>query len=235
MADFDWLFPALSDEFLTTLATSASKSSIYSLPHLSHSYNINDYKFKNMRSEFMHKLKIKRVIALLVLIAIAGFSSASTARASAPDRSLDLPSPLCDSVQVPEGNRLAFRVYALGVQVFRWNGATWGFVEPVATLFADAHYHGEVGIHYVGPTWESNSGSKVVATRVAGCTPDPTAIPWLRLQAVSTEGPGIFDSVTYIQRVNTTGGLAPTVPGSSIGATAEVPYTAEYYFYRAKN
>ena len=185
----------------------------------------------------MYKLKIKRALALVVLLAITGLSSASVpaAPASGFKHAPDLPSPLCDSVEVPEGNKLAFRVYALGVQVYRWNGASWGFVEPVATLFADAHYQGEVGIHYVGPTWESNSGSKVLATRVAGCTPDPTAIPWLRLQTVSTEGPGIFSSVTYIQRVNTTGGLAPSAPGSSIGEVAEVPYTAEYYFYRAKD
>jgi len=185
----------------------------------------------------MHNMKVKGVIALVLLFAVVGPAPATTpaAPASAPDRSLDLPSPLCDSVQVPEGNSLAFRVYALGVQVYKWNGASWGFVGPSATLFADANYHGEVGIHYVGPTWESNSGSKVVATRVAGCTPDPTAIPWLRLQTVSTEGSGIFSSVTFIQRVNTTGGLLPSAPGSSIGEEAEVPYTAEYYFYRARD
>jgi hypothetical protein len=75
----------------------------------------------------------------------------------------------------------------------------------------------------------------VIASRLEGCTPDPTAIPWLLLQTVSTEGPGIFHRVTYIQRVNTTGGLAPPAPGSSIGAEVEVPYTAEYYFYRAQD
>jgi hypothetical protein len=75
----------------------------------------------------------------------------------------------------------------------------------------------------------------VIASRLEGCTPDPTAIPWLLLQTVSTEGPGIFHLVTYIQRVNTTGGLAPPAPGSSIGAEVEVPYTAEYYFYRAQD
>jgi hypothetical protein len=123
----------------------------------------------------------------------------------------------------------------VGAQIYRWNGTSWGFVEPVATLFSDADYHGKVGTHYLGPTWESNSGSKVVATRLFGCTPDATAIPWLQLQTVSTDGSGIFSSVTYIQRVNTKGGLAPTAPGTSIGAVAEVPYTAEYYFYRARN
>ena len=187
----------------------------------------------------MHYKKVKLVIALGLLLTVVGLAptSISAARASAPDNSPDLPSPICDSLQVPQGNGLAFRVYALGVQVYRWNGTSWVFVEPVATLFADARYHGEVGIHYVGPTWESNSGSKVVAARVpgTGCTPDSTAIPWLLLQRVSTEGPGIFSSVTYIQRVNTTGGTAPTAPGSVIGEVKELPYTAEYYFYRARD
>jgi hypothetical protein len=138
-------------------------------------------------------------------------------------------------VEAPEGNKVSFNAYAVGVQVYRWNGIAWVFVEPVATLYADANYHGKVGIHYAGPTWESNSESRVVASRVDGCSPDPAAIPWLLLKAVSSDGPGIFSRVTYIQRVNTTGGLAPAAPGLSVGALAEVPYTAEYYFYRAKN
>jgi Protein of unknown function (DUF3455) len=138
-------------------------------------------------------------------------------------------------LQILTGDKVAFHVYALGVQIYRWNGTSWVFVAPEARLFADAEYHGEVGIHYVGPTWESHSGGKVIASRLEGCTPDPTAIPWLLLQTVSTEGPGIFDRVTYIHRVNTTGGLAPTDPGPFIGAEEEVPYAAEYYFYRATN
>ena len=55
------------------------------------------------------------------------------------------------------------------------------------------------------------------------------------LRTVSAEGPGIFSNVTYIQRVNTVGGQAPTMPGAFTGAEARVPYTAEYYFYRAEN
>jgi hypothetical protein len=123
----------------------------------------------------------------------------------------------------------------VGVQRYRWNGASWDFVEPVATLYADANYRVKLGVHYAGPTWESVTGGKVVATRVAGCTPDPTAIPWLLLKTVSTDGTGIMNLVTYIQRVNTKGGLTPTAPGASTGAIADVPYTTEYYFYRASN
>lgn len=171
----------------------------------------------------------------ITLIALAVIASILVARAGADNRAPDLPSPLCDRLQVQPANKVAFHVYALGVQIYRWNGTSWVFVAPSARLYADAEYHGEVGIHYAGPTWESHSGSKVVGSRLEGCAPDPTAIPWLLLQMVSTQGPGIFDRVTYIQRVNTAGGLPPTGPGPFIGAEEEVPYTAEYYFYRAQD
>jgi Protein of unknown function (DUF3455) len=169
----------------------------------------------------------------MALAALAVLATISVARASEDNRAPDLPSPLCDRLQV-QGGRVAFHVYALGVQIYRWNGASWVFVAPAARLFADPEYHGEVGIHYAGPTWESNSGGKVIASRLEGCAPDPTAIAWLLLQMVSSEGPGIFDGVTHIQRVNTAGGLPPSGPGPFVGAEEEVPYTAEYYFYRAQ-
>ena len=183
----------------------------------------------------MFNTKFLRVIGLALLLAISGLvvESKTIALAANNQQTPELPTPLCDSVQVPAGNKLAFRLYAVGVQVYRWNGTAWTFVEPVATLFADASYHVKIGTHYAGPTWEGNIGGKVTATRVAGCTPDATAIPWLLLQATANNPPGILDAVTYIQRVNTKGGLAPTAPGVSVGAVAEVPYSTEYYFYRA--
>jgi hypothetical protein len=176
-------------------------------------------------------------VALAAAAALA-LASIPAARAGTDNRVPDLPSPLCDNVQVLEGNKVAFHVYAVGVQVYRWNGQSWGLVGPVASLFADSGYQGQVGIHYAtpaGPAWESNSGSKVVARRLGdGCSPDPAAIPWLLLQRVSGDGAGTFSEVTYIQRVNTTGGLAPPAPGSTGGEEVQVPYTAEYYFYRGE-
>lgn len=180
----------------------------------------------------MYITRINRLVALIALLIGMGLTPAGIAATPAGDKQPDLPSPLCDRVQVPAGNKLHSQMYATGVQVYRWDGASWVFVEPVATLFSNANSNGKVGIHYRGPTWESNSGSKVVATRLYGCSPDPTAIPWLLLERVSTTGPGIFSSVTYVQRLNTTGGLAPALPGLVIGQVAEVPYTAEYLFYR---
>ena len=123
-------------------------------------------------------LPVRMTLAALAVLALA---SIPVARASEDNRAPDLPSPLCDRLQVPPGNKVAFHVYALGVQIYRWNGTSWEFVAPAATLFADADYHGEVGIHYAGPTWESHSGGKVIASRLEGCTPDPAAIPWLLL------------------------------------------------------
>jgi hypothetical protein len=139
----------------------------------------------------------------------------------------------CPAVQAPAGNTVALHVYAKGVQIYRWNGTSWIFVAPEAVLFADAEHQDVVGIHYAGPTWQSVSGSKVVGTVLERCTPDPAAIPWLLLGAASNEGSGVFHTVTFTQRVNTVGGLAPTNPGSVQDEEARVPYTAEYFFYQA--
>ena len=139
----------------------------------------------------------------------------------------------CQILRVPPGNEVAFHVYAEGVQIYRWNGSSWVFSRPEAVLYADAEEDGAVGIHYAGPTWESVSGSIVVGQVVQRCTPDPDSIPWLLLRAVHTEGPGIFHDVTYIQRLYTVGGKAPTYLGETPGQEARVPYTAQYFFYRA--
>jgi hypothetical protein len=139
----------------------------------------------------------------------------------------------CENIEAPHGHKVAFVAYAEGVQIYRWNGAAWSFVAPDAVLYSgDGEEDEVVGIHYGGPTWESNSGSKVVGAVLERCTPDPDAIPWLLLEGVSSDGPGIFRRVTYIQRVYTAGGLAPVDPGDFVGDEARVDYTAWYVFYR---
>ena len=139
----------------------------------------------------------------------------------------------CDEIAVPAGSKLVFHAYAEGAQIYQWDGGAWAFRGPSAKLYADAAGTGTVGIHYGGPTWESNSGSLVVGTLNTPCERGPADIPWLLLDAARSEGPGIFDRVAFIQRVNTVGGRAPTVPGS-LGEVRNVPYTAEYFFYRAR-
>jgi hypothetical protein len=86
------------------------------------------------------------------------------------------------------------------------------------------------------PEWQAKDGSSVVGHKLASATVDPTAIPWLLLSAASTSlGPDGGDrlaATTYVQRLNTTGGLAPA-GACTPGATVNVPYTADYYFYQA--
>jgi len=142
-------------------------------------------------------------------------------------------------IQVPVGQKLFLKVHATGTQNYTCNGSgAWGPSVPAADLF---NKHGtQVGTHFGGPTWQYLDGSSVLGTKIAGVfVPPPpapaTAIQWLLLQKVSTTiGPDGGDRLartTYIQRINTTGGLAPA--GACItGTTASIPYTADYYFYR---
>jgi len=176
------------------------------------------------------RFKAVKFVPAAAALALLAFSFDARAQEHA---TAALPSPLCDSLQIPDGNTFKFHAYAIGAQIYRWDGTTWVFVAPSATLYADPGYHGQVATHYAGPTWQSKSGSKVVGMRLAACTPDTTAIPWLKLGAISSQGPGVFDGVTFIQRVNTVGGKAPATAGTTVGDVANVPYSAEYYFYSA--
>jgi len=143
---------------------------------------------------------------------------------------------------VPKGNKLVFHVYAKGVQVYKCahdvtdtTKFVWLFVAPLATLYADSGCSKAVGKHYTGPAWESMDGSKVVGMKIQQAdAPDSGSIPWLLVRSVSTTGSGIFSNVTFIQRVNTRGGKAPslaTADKDHKGLEANVPYRAEYYFY----
>jgi hypothetical protein len=202
-----------------------------------------------MNTTALHWLKHSLIVAGVALLAACagesplGVNQPSVSRQTPHGTALatttvspsDQPAPELGTCQDLNVDRSAFlyHVYADGVQIYRWTGTAWTFVAPSAVLSADADGVTTVGIHYAGPTWESVSGSKVVAAVQKRCTPNANAIQWLLLGAVSTQGPGIFDQVGLIQRVNTVGGVAPSAPGSFVGEEARVPYTAEYYFYRA--
>ena len=156
----------------------------------------------------------------------------ATAQAGNDNRAPDVP----DAIRVPEGNKVHFHAFAVGAQIYRWDGSAWVFQGPEAVLFdADGNI---VGIHYAyaGPTrpgWESNSGSLVVGAALANApSPNPNSVPLLLVDAISVNGPGVLAPTTYIQRVNTIGGRAPATNGTSVGQEARVSYTAEYYFYR---
>jgi FtsP/CotA-like multicopper oxidase with cupredoxin domain len=138
----------------------------------------------------------------------------------------------CPTLAAPEGSTLVLHAFGIGVQIYHWNGTSWGAATPAATLYADAGGNGQVATHFAGPTWQSNGGSTVVGTVLNRCTPDAASIAWLSLSAVPT-GNGVFAKAKFIQRLNTVGGNAPSTPGVA-GQEARVPYTADYLFYQTR-
>ena len=156
-------------------------------------------------------------------------------------------SDIPDSLQVPEGNKFTLQAYAEGVQIYQVQRSTtdnnaflWVNVAPSATLYSKADFTEPLGIHYKGPTWEFTKGQykdeKVVAARLKGSVQDPTAIPWLLLQAVDPLSSD-DNQITYIQRIYTEGGMAPATPASeeNLGQLDSIPYTALYVFYEARH
>jgi Protein of unknown function (DUF3455) len=71
--------------------------------------------------------------------------------------------------------------------------------------------------------------------------PVADAIPWLLLSAASTtvgEDGDRLAKTTYIQRLETSGGVAPapaSCTATHAGAIAEIPYSADYYFWQRKD
>jgi hypothetical protein len=193
-----------------------------------------------MKTTATHWVGRSLVIAAAALLAACGddapvgLDRSLTPPSVSAARALDLGN--CSKLAAPADTKLAYHVYAKGVQIYRWTGTSWGLYGPAALLSSDAAGKSVVGTHYEGPTWETKSGSKVVGSVLDRCTADPNAAAWLLLAAVPDEGkgPGVFHGVTRIQRVNTVGGVAPSTPGAFVGDEARIPYTTEYFFYRPK-
>ena len=94
-------------------------------------------------------------------------------------------------------------------------------------------------------TWQSSfDSSRVWAVKNKGIDPDPSiascpntgSIQCLLLQSVgNAKGPtggNLLFKTTFIQRLNTNGGAVPTST-CTVGQTQLVPYTADYFFFRA--
>jgi hypothetical protein len=143
------------------------------------------------------------------------------------------------AIAVPAGSVLLFSRHAMGVQIYDCKDGQWVFHAPQALLFA-SQSNQPTGIHYggidrgltPGPWWESLSDGSRIRGGNALSAPSPNAnsIPLLRLEVLERAGTGVFSPVSYIQRLNTKGGVMPN-GGCQTGQQRQVPYTADYYFY----
>jgi hypothetical protein len=159
---------------------------------------------------------------------------------------------------VPAGNEAFLVGHATGTQnyVCLPQGSAFGFVlfTPVATLLNDSD--NQVTTHFfslnpdepgtVRATWLHSVDTSAVwcQAKTGNNSTDPSfvapnSIAWLLLTVVgSHQGPTgghALSDATYIQRVNTSGGLAPATGCTSaadVGRAAYVPYTADYYFFK---
>ena len=128
-------------------------------------------------------------------------------------------------------------------------GVAFTLFTPQATLFND---QGEQLItHFSSPnpveggtvrvTWQdSRDTSSVWAKLVKAVMVTDDSIPWVLLNVKDTgtqAGPtgDRMTKTTFIQRVNTLGGLAPAVgclSAADLGHQAFIPYRADYFFYK---
>jgi hypothetical protein len=171
--------------------------------------------------------------------------------------------PVPANLQVPPGNILFQKGHAQGTQnyICLQSGSrfSWTAVSPQATLFLTFRFsRTEVRqqsiTHFLSPnpaedgtpreTWQSSLDTSAVWAKTIESSIDPHfvakgAIPWLLLQETGTQagptGGDFLAHTTYIQRLSTSGGLAPAAGCSqpeNVGAAALVPFTADYFFFK---
>jgi hypothetical protein len=185
-------------------------------------------------------LAVVHVLALALLVGCPEVHEPTQPPAAAPS---GVPAPLA----VPDASAAQLlSVHARGAQVYACSPAAppdggapgadaayaWTLDGPDATL-TDAS-GASVGTHTKGPTWTHADGSSVVAAVVAKSpSPDPGAVPWLLLKVSSSHGAGVLAGARFVQRLDTTGGVAP--PGgcdaAHAGTKVRVDYTARYVFW----
>jgi hypothetical protein len=185
---------------------------------------------------------------------LAAFVVAFTvSHSSLADADHVIPPPVPPTLQVPTGNK-AFREGAgIGTQdyicLLSSSGFAWTFFGPQGTLF-DMRDE-QIITHFLSPnpsengtprvTWQdSEDTSKIWGLTIASVTVQPDAIPWLLVQVVGAEdgptGDDKLSEVTFVQRLNTVGGVAPSsgcAASGDVGKIALVPYSSNYFFYNA--
>jgi hypothetical protein len=151
-------------------------------------------------------------------------------------------SKLPANLQVPAGHRAALMLVGSGDVVYECHPTgqatgqyAWRFTRPDARLL-DAGGK-QVG-RYFGPpaTWDHWAGSRVTGRELATAPGGEGNLPLQLVQAEPATGShDALRGTTYIQRVNTKGGAAPTKDCGPMNMREAQPikYQADYIFYRA--
>jgi hypothetical protein len=156
-------------------------------------------------------------------------------------------------LEPPAGHEPYLVGHAVGTQnyvclVSPSGAQTWAPFGPQATLFDDRGV--QIATHFASinpeevetsrPTWQHSKDTSTVWAKPIFPLSDPEwveagAVPWLLLEVkgkqVGLHGGDRLAGTTYIQRVRTSGGIAPT-RSCNEGDKAFVTYTTDYYFYR---
>jgi hypothetical protein len=174
-------------------------------------------------------ITIGLAVAAVAAFGVGGVAASASAAGAASTPATSGHREVPEAIRVPDGNKRIAVMPARGVQTYQCTAGVWTFLQPDAIL----RNHGvpEV-LHSKGPVWTSVvDGSSVTAAAQAN-SPVSNSIPQLLLRSTGNRGPGLLSAVTYIQRLNTTGGASPT-GACTDGVTASVPYTADYAFWVA--
>jgi len=163
----------------------------------------------------------------------------AAALAALPAAAITEPGGIAASLRVPASEAPAFVLNGNGVYIYQCRQAlsdpntyVWAFVVPDATLYDGSR---SVARHATIGLYESLSDRTSVSGVVRSSQPAGGAnLPWVLIRAQPIGESGLFANVSSIQRVNTTGGAAPSsgCGPDNVGEEARVAYQADYYFYK---
>jgi hypothetical protein len=165
-------------------------------------------------------------------------AAAATAPPAPPPEVPTRPSlGLFSQIRAPTEVEPAFELAGAGVQIFRCepdkDGYRWAFRLPEAEL-RDAR--GQVVAHHgANYSFEHVDGSRLLGTIVGyDSAPGDDAVRWLLLRTQSF-GQGELEKVSYVQRVDTAGGLPPAqCSAEQANQILRVPFSAKFVFYRPR-
>jgi len=163
----------------------------------------------------------------------------AAALAALPAAAITEPGGIAASLRVPASEAPAFVLNGNGVYIYQCRQAisdpntyVWAFVVPDATLYDGSR---SVARHATIGLYESLSDRTSVSGVVRSSQPaGGSNLPWVLIRAQPIGESGLFANVSSIQRVNTTGGAAPSsgCGPDNVGEEARVAYQADYYFYK---